>query len=62
MEVTAIAADILAGNRLRLARAISTVENERSDAHPLLSLLYPHTGKAHIIGVTGAPGRVSPPW
>ena len=56
MEVTAIAADILAGNRLRLARAISTVENERSDAHPLLSLLYPHTGKAHIIGVTGAPG------
>ena len=56
MEVTAIAADILAGNRLRLARAISTVENERSEAHPLLSLLYPHTGKAHIIGVTGAPG------
>lgn len=56
MEVTAIAADILAGNRLRLARAISAVENERSDAHPLLSLLYPHTGKAHIIGVTGAPG------
>ncbi len=56
MEVTAIAADILAGNRLRLARAISTVENERSDAHPLLSLLYPHTGNAHIIGVTGAPG------
>ena len=56
MEVTAIAADILAGNRLRLARAISTIENERREAHPLLSLLYPHTGKAHIIGVTGAPG------
>ncbi len=56
MEVNAIAADILAGNRLRLARAISTVENERSEAHPLLSFLYPHTGKAHIIGVTGAPG------
>jgi LAO/AO transport system kinase len=56
MAVSEIATAILAGNRLRLARAISTVENERSDAHPLLSLLYPHTGKAHIIGVTGAPG------
>lgn len=56
MALDAVVAAILAGNRLRLARAISLVENEGESAHPLLSLLYPHTGKAHIIGVTGAPG------
>jgi len=56
MALDAVVAAILAGNRLRLARAISLVENEGEGAHALLSLLYPHTGKAHIIGVTGAPG------
>jgi LAO/AO transport system kinase len=44
------------GNRLALARAISRVENEQADAHLLLRALYPHSGQAHIIGVTGAPG------
>ncbi len=56
MAVNEVAAEILAGNRLRLARAISAIEDERSDAHALLSALYPHSGQAHIIGVTGAPG------
>ena len=56
MDLNAVVAAILAVNRLRLARAISLVENEGESAHALLSLLYPHTGKAHIIGVTGAPG------
>ncbi|MEZ4676091.1 MAG: hypothetical protein R2932_17845 [Caldilineaceae bacterium] len=27
-----------------------------ADAHALIAALYPHTGQAHIIGVTGAPG------
>lgn len=44
------------GNRLALARAISRVEAEQVDAHAMLSALYPYTGQAHIIGVTGAPG------
>jgi stage III sporulation protein SpoIIIAA len=47
---------VLAGNRLLVARAITQVENETSVARPLLQTLYPHTGKAHIVGVTGAPG------
>jgi LAO/AO transport system kinase len=47
---------VLRGDRLLLARAISRVENQEADAAELLSALYPHTGKAHIIGVTGAPG------
>jgi len=47
---------IRAGNRLALARAITRVENQSDDAAALLSALYPATGRAHIVGVTGAPG------
>jgi LAO/AO transport system kinase len=47
---------VLGGNRLHLARTISRVENQEQDAHAILASLYPHTGHAHIIGVTGAPG------
>src|SRR5215204_1004760 len=32
------------------------VENEDPRAHELLAALYPATGHAHIIGITGAPG------
>lgn len=39
-----------------MARAISLIENESSDALPLLKQLYPHTGRAYRIGVTGPPG------
>ncbi len=51
-----LAPDLLAGNRRALARAISLVEDGRAEARALLAALYPHTGRAHIIGVTGAPG------
>lgn len=44
------------GHRLQLARAITQVENETAVARALISALFPHTGHAHIIGVTGAPG------
>jgi LAO/AO transport system kinase len=47
---------LLDGDRRALARAISAVENEAPDAPALLAALYPLTGRAHIIGVTGAPG------
>jgi LAO/AO transport system kinase len=47
---------LLHGDRRALARAISQVENEAPDAPALLATLYPLTGRAHIIGVTGAPG------
>ncbi len=45
-----------AGNRRALARVISHIENNTDLALPLLAALYPRSGKAHIIGVTGAPG------
>jgi len=51
-----LATQLLAANRRGLARAISQVEDDGPAAHALLAELYPRTGRAHIIGVTGAPG------
>ena len=56
VDVAALTQGVLAGERLQLTRAISHVENEGAQAHTILSGVFPHTGKAHIIGVTGAPG------
>lgn len=47
---------ILAGDRLAVTRAMTQVENERSGWEELLSQLYPHTGRAYRIGITGPPG------
>jgi LAO/AO transport system kinase len=47
---------LLAGDRRALARLISRVENDGQGAFKALTTLYPHTGQAHIVGVTGAPG------
>ena len=44
------------GEPLALARAISAVENRAAGWSELLKALFPHTGKARIIGLTGAPG------
>jgi LAO/AO transport system kinase len=41
-------------NRRELARLLTRAENEQARAE--LEALYPHTGQAHVIGVTGAPG------
>ena len=51
-----IVARLLAGDRRALARLISHVENDGQTAVEALTALYPHTGQAHIVGVTGAPG------
>jgi LAO/AO transport system kinase len=45
---------ILKGDRRAIARAATLVENRRGDA--LLSQLFPHSGRALILGITGAPG------
>jgi LAO/AO transport system kinase len=44
------------GDRRALARAISLVENGDPIAYPLVRELYPETGRAAVIGVTGPPG------
>jgi LAO/AO transport system kinase len=47
---------VLAGERRALARVITLVENQSPRGHEALRLLYPHTGRAHTIGITGGAG------
>ncbi|NPA90373.1 MAG: methylmalonyl Co-A mutase-associated GTPase MeaB [Chloroflexi bacterium] len=44
------------GDRRSLARLITLVENGGPTAERILQTLFPSTGRAHIVGVTGAPG------
>ncbi len=47
---------IRAGDPRALARAITTVENRTPEAPALLKALFPYSGRARLIGLTGAPG------
>ena len=47
---------MLKGDRLALAKLITLVENRSPEISNIMARLYPHTGKAHVIGITGAPG------
>ncbi|MFA5874972.1 MAG: methylmalonyl Co-A mutase-associated GTPase MeaB, partial [Anaerolineales bacterium] len=51
-----LAESILSGERMALARLLTQVENGSPEGRATLDELFPHTGKAHLIGVTGAPG------
>ncbi len=51
-----LADKILKGNVQAAARLMSKIENNSPDAVEELNLIYPHTGRAYIIGVTGPPG------
>jgi LAO/AO transport system kinase len=51
-----LAKKILAGDRLSLARALTLIENESSQGLQILSELHAKTGRAHRVGITGAPG------
>ena len=46
----------IAGDRRAMARLITLIESEAEEAHALLAELFPHTGRAYVIGITGAPG------
>lgn len=50
------AESILAGDRRAIARAISVVERGDTAGRDLLKLLFPKTGNAYTIGITGPPG------
>jgi LAO/AO transport system kinase len=54
--VQAWAAQVRDGDVRALARAITAIENQQPQAEALLEQLFPSTGKAFLIGVTGAPG------
>jgi len=47
---------VLDGDPRAVARAISLVENESPDAADLIRRIFPKTGRAYLVGITGAPG------
>ena len=51
-----LAQRLLEGDRRALARAISLVEDDRPEGWELVKEVYPHTGKAAVVGFTGPPG------
>jgi len=48
--------ELLAGKHRALARAITRIENRSPGYRDLVAALYPHTGSADVIGITGSPG------
>ena len=51
-----LADGVRSGDRRALARAISLVENRDPLSYELVRVLYPETGSAFVVGVTGPPG------
>jgi len=47
---------VLSGNQRGIAKAITAIENNTPQAQEIVAQIYPHTGKAHVIGLTGAGG------
>jgi LAO/AO transport system kinase len=56
MTPSSLSRRLLDGDRRALARAISLVEDDRPEGWELVREVYPHTGKAEIVGFTGPPG------
>ncbi|MGA8538837.1 MAG: methylmalonyl Co-A mutase-associated GTPase MeaB, partial [Terriglobales bacterium] len=56
LTATTLVDRLRSGDVLALARAISWVENRASGWSDLLKALFPYTGKARVIGLTGPPG------
>ena len=56
MKVTPLAERVRAGDLKALARALSLVENRSAEGDELLASLFPSTGRAWTIGITGPPG------
>jgi LAO/AO transport system kinase len=56
MDARSLAERVLQGDRRAVARAISMVEDGAEGLAELSAGLYPHTGDAYTIGITGSPG------
>jgi LAO/AO transport system kinase len=54
--MTELVDKMLAGDRLSLARLITIVERESEEVPEIMRAIYPHTGKAFCVGITGPPG------
>jgi LAO/AO transport system kinase len=53
---TSLAQRLMSGDKRALARAISLVEDDDPEGWALVREVYPHTGRAAIVGFTGPPG------
>ncbi|MCG6946560.1 MAG: methylmalonyl Co-A mutase-associated GTPase MeaB [Deltaproteobacteria bacterium] len=51
-----LAAEVLQGSVRAMARIITLVENQDPRAFEFLGSIYPHTGRAYVLGITGSPG------
>jgi LAO/AO transport system kinase len=56
MDVSEVVKGILSGNKRALARAITFVENDYPEGREILKRIFPKTGNAHVVGITGFPG------
>src|SRR6476469_5866919 len=54
--ISALAARVRDGDARAIARAMSLVEDETPAGAALIGQIYPHTGRAFLVGITGAPG------
>lgn len=55
-NITDLGNSILKGEKKAIARGITLVENYPDECKELINFLFPKTGNAHIIGITGPPG------
>ena len=53
---------IITGDLRAVARLIRDVDDGLTEAREALKELYPHTGQAYVIGITGSPGLAKAPW
>jgi LAO/AO transport system kinase len=55
-KMTTIVDKVIAGEVRTVARLIRDIDDGIPEVRETLKALYPHTGKAHVVGITGAPG------
>src|SRR5207247_1020760 len=55
-HVETLAREVVEGSPRALARALTWVESGGDRAETLAARLYARTGRAHVVGITGAPG------
>ena len=55
-SVSGLVEDLLTGDKRAAAKLISLIEDDEPDATDALARIFPHTGRAHVVGFTGPPG------
>ena len=56
IKVEGLIERLLTGDVLSAAKVMTRIENSREEAARIIKEIFPHTGKAYLIGVTGSPG------